>query len=172
MLLSIIFIGKVSVYMKEVFSASECFILVKLDMQTIQDLHLDVNVHTVRHSILKGSYGETRPRVLRDLKPQHVTVSTGGHKVTTTTTTSKKKNNTRLKRRLQQGAACSVQKLQSLPNYFSFAFEIACVFRLGDIGRCLLLLVYSSALLMLCVRQLSTSPYRLALTDTYPRPIS
>lgn len=67
--------------MKEVFSASECFILVKLDMHTIADLHLDVTVHTVRQSILKGSFGETRPRVLRDLKPQHVVVSTGGHKV-------------------------------------------------------------------------------------------
>lgn len=67
--------------MKEVFSASECFIAIKLDMHTIQDLHLDVNVHTVRHSILKGSFGETRPRVLRDLKPQHVVISGGGHKV-------------------------------------------------------------------------------------------
>ncbi|CAM9833807.1 unnamed protein product [Pylaiella littoralis] len=74
-------LGQVAVYMKEVFSASECFIAIKLDMHTIQDLHLDVNVHTVRHSILKGSFGETRPRVLRDLKPQHVVISGGGHKI-------------------------------------------------------------------------------------------
>ena len=67
--------------MKEVFSASECFIAIKLDMHAIQDLHLDVNVHTVRQSILKGNFGETRPRVLRDLKPQHVVISGGGHKV-------------------------------------------------------------------------------------------
>ncbi|CAN0455660.1 unnamed protein product, partial [Ascophyllum nodosum] len=74
-------LGQVSVYMKEVFSATECFISIKLDMQTIQDLHLDVTVHSVRQSILKGNYGETRPRVLRDLKPQHVIVSAGGHKI-------------------------------------------------------------------------------------------
>lgn len=74
-------LGQVSVYMKEVFSASECFILIKLDTHTIADLHLDVDVHSVRHSILKGNFGETRPRVLRDLKPQHVVVSTGGHKI-------------------------------------------------------------------------------------------
>lgn len=67
--------------MKEVFSATECFIAIKLDMHAIQDLHLDVNVHTVRQSILKGNFGETRPRVLRDLKPQHVVISGGGHKV-------------------------------------------------------------------------------------------
>lgn len=67
--------------MKEVFSASECFIAIKLDMSAIQDLHLDVNVHSVRQSILKGNFGETRPRVLRDLKPQHVAISAGGHKV-------------------------------------------------------------------------------------------
>lgn len=67
--------------MKEVFSASECFIAIKLDMHAVQDLHLDINVHTVRHSILKGNFGETRPRVLRDLKPQHVVISGGGHKV-------------------------------------------------------------------------------------------
>lgn len=71
--------------MKEVFSASECFIAIKLDMHAIQDLHLDVNVHTVRQSILKGNFGETRPRVLRDLKPQHVVISGGGHKVWTNT---------------------------------------------------------------------------------------
>lgn len=71
--------------MKEVYSATECFISIKLDMQTIQDLHLDVTVHSVRQSILKGNYGETRPRVLRDLKPQHVIVSAGGHKVVTGT---------------------------------------------------------------------------------------
>lgn len=73
--------SKVAVYMKEVFSASECFIAIKLDMRAIQDLHLDVNVHSVRQSILKGNFGETRPRVLRDLKPQHVVISAGGHKV-------------------------------------------------------------------------------------------
>lgn len=73
--------AQVCVYMKEVFSASECFILVKLDMRVIQDLHLDINVHTVRQSILKGGFGETRPRVLKDLKPQHVNVSAGGNKV-------------------------------------------------------------------------------------------
>ncbi|CAB1112757.1 unnamed protein product [Ectocarpus sp. CCAP 1310/34] len=74
-------LGQVAVYMKEVFSASECFIAIKLDMHAVQDLHLDINVHTVRHSILKGNFGETRPRVLRDLKPQHVVISGGGHKV-------------------------------------------------------------------------------------------
>lgn len=74
-------LDKVSVYMKEVFSATECFIAIKLDMRTIQELHLDVTVHSVRQSILKGNFGETRPRVLRDLKPQHVMVSGGGHKV-------------------------------------------------------------------------------------------
>lgn len=67
--------------MKEVYSAAESFIAIKLDMHAIQDLHLDVNVHTVRQSILKGNFGETRPRVLRDLKPQHVVISGGGHKV-------------------------------------------------------------------------------------------
>lgn len=72
--------------MKEVFSASECFIAIKLDMSAIQDLHLDVNVHSVRQSILKGNFGETRPRVLRDLKPQHVAISAGGHKVHRNTT--------------------------------------------------------------------------------------
>ncbi|CAM9647891.1 unnamed protein product, partial [Ectocarpus fasciculatus] len=74
-------LGQVAVYMKEVFSASECFIAIKLDMHAVQDLHLDINVHTVRHSILKGNFGETRPRVLRDLKPQHVAISGGGHKI-------------------------------------------------------------------------------------------
>lgn len=67
--------------MKEVFSSSECFILIKLDRPIIEELHLDVNPDSVRMSILKGNFGEIRPRVLRDLKPQNVAVSQGSWKV-------------------------------------------------------------------------------------------
>merc|ERR1719239_1142567 len=45
-------LGEVSEYLEEVYLPDDCFILIKLDMDRIRLLKLEVNVHTIVHSIL------------------------------------------------------------------------------------------------------------------------
>ncbi|XP_077989635.1 DNA-directed RNA polymerase III subunit RPC1-like [Glandiceps talaboti] len=45
-------LGEVSEYIEEVFLPDECFILIKMDLERIKLLKLEVNSHTVRQSII------------------------------------------------------------------------------------------------------------------------
>jgi DNA-directed RNA polymerase III subunit RPC1 len=60
-------LGEVASYIKEVFTAEKCYLLIRLNMKIIQDLHLELTVESVRASILD-------PRAKLKLKDKHVLV--------------------------------------------------------------------------------------------------
>ena len=59
-------------YIREVHSRDQSYISIKLDMNAIQNLHLNVDAFTVRNAILFQTHGGPRPAVLRALKERHV----------------------------------------------------------------------------------------------------
>lgn len=70
-------LGEISVYMKEVYAPTKCYISVELDMKAIDQLRLNIDGYTVRKSILRGVTGKTRSKVLRSLKECHVKIKKG-----------------------------------------------------------------------------------------------
>ena len=72
-------LGEISSQIKEVYSKGQCYVSVRLDLETIDQLKLNINALTVRTSILKGARGQTRPAVLRILKDEHVKVKHGSN---------------------------------------------------------------------------------------------
>jgi DNA-directed RNA polymerase III subunit RPC1 len=70
-------LGEISKYIKEVYSKSSCYISIELDLHAIDQLKLDVDAHSVRQSILRGSPGVTKTPVLRCLKEPLVLVKKG-----------------------------------------------------------------------------------------------
>ncbi|KAJ1442575.1 hypothetical protein B484DRAFT_442135 [Ochromonadaceae sp. CCMP2298] len=74
-------LGEVVSYIKEIYRPSDSYISIKLDMQAVQALHLNVNAFTVRNAILHAPGATIRPAVLRMLKDRHVVVCDRGTKV-------------------------------------------------------------------------------------------
>ncbi len=70
-------LGEVSKYIKEVYAPTKCYVSVELDLEAIDQLKLNIDAYTVRNSILKGTRGQTRPAILRSLKPCNVKVKKG-----------------------------------------------------------------------------------------------
>lgn len=70
-------LGEVSTYIREVYAPTKCYISVELDLEAIDQLKLNIDVISVRKSILKGTRGQTRPPILRALKDCHVKVKKG-----------------------------------------------------------------------------------------------
>mmetsp|Transcript_27788 Transcript_27788/g.32419 ORF Transcript_27788/g.32419 Transcript_27788/m.32419 type:complete len:553 (-) Transcript_27788:349-2007(-) len=70
-------LGDVSKYIKEVYAPTKCYISVELDLKAIHQLKLNIDVLSVRRSILKGARGQTRPPILRMLKECHVKIKKG-----------------------------------------------------------------------------------------------
>jgi len=70
-------LGQISEYLKEIYTEKECYISVKLDMEAIEQLKLNIDAMTVRQSILSGARGVTRATILRGLKPHQVKVKEG-----------------------------------------------------------------------------------------------
>ncbi len=70
-------LGEISSYIREVYAPSKCYVSVELDLEAIDQLKLNINVFSVRNSILKGTRGQTRPAILRSLKPCHVKIKKG-----------------------------------------------------------------------------------------------
>lgn len=70
-------LGEVSTYIKEVYSGDDCYLSIKLDMDAIDQLRLNIDAMSVRKSILKGVRGQTRPPVLRSLSDRHVMIKKG-----------------------------------------------------------------------------------------------
>lgn len=70
-------LGQVSSYIKEVYAPSKCYISVELDLKAIDQLKLNIDVYSVRKSILKGVIGHARPAILRSLKEGNVKVKKG-----------------------------------------------------------------------------------------------
>ena len=70
-------LGEVSCYIREVYAPTKCYVSIDLDLVTIDQLKLNIDVYTVRNSILKGTRGQTRPAILRSLKECHVKIKKG-----------------------------------------------------------------------------------------------
>jgi DNA-directed RNA polymerase III subunit RPC1 len=64
-------LGEIAVHIKEVFARDQAYLSVKLDMDAIEQLHLNINARSVRNSILNAS-GIGPRGALRLLKEQHV----------------------------------------------------------------------------------------------------
>ncbi|DBA04436.1 TPA: hypothetical protein N0F65_010032 [Lagenidium giganteum] len=64
-------LGEIAVHIKEVFARDQAYLSVKLDMEAIEQLHLNIDARTVRNSILNG-VGVGPRGALRLLKEQHV----------------------------------------------------------------------------------------------------
>lgn len=72
-------LGEISTYLKEVYSAGQCYISIQLDMEAIDQLKLNIDAFTVRNSILSGARGQTRAPALRLLDDSHVKVKKGSN---------------------------------------------------------------------------------------------
>jgi DNA-directed RNA polymerase III subunit RPC1 len=70
-------LGEISRHIKEVYSAGQCYISIKLDMETIEQLKLNIDANSVRKSILFGQKRQTRPAVLRLIQEKHIKVKRG-----------------------------------------------------------------------------------------------
>ena len=70
-------LGEISSHIKEVYSASQCYVSIKLDMETIEQLKLNIDAMTVRRSILFGQKRQSRPAVLRLIQEKHIKVKRG-----------------------------------------------------------------------------------------------
>lgn len=67
-------LGEVSEYIKEVYSPDGCYISVKLDMDAIEQLKLNIDAFSVRRAILNNRPGSTRSPTLRNLAESHIKV--------------------------------------------------------------------------------------------------
>jgi DNA-directed RNA polymerase III subunit RPC1 len=74
-------LGEIAMYIKEVHNIDQSYVSVKIDMNTVQNLHLDVTVHTIRQSIIRNSGFSNRPAILRLLKEKHVIACEKGHRL-------------------------------------------------------------------------------------------
>jgi DNA-directed RNA polymerase III subunit RPC1 len=72
-------LGEVSKHMKEVYAPDKCYISIELDLEAIEQLKLNVDAASVRHSILHGAPGVTRNATLRALKDGDVKLKKGSH---------------------------------------------------------------------------------------------
>lgn len=69
-------LGEICHYIKEVHRNSGSYVSIKLDLETIEALHLNINASHVRQSILVGTPGTgTRPQILRSLKDKNITIN-------------------------------------------------------------------------------------------------
>ena len=58
------YVGEVCIYIKEIYNMDQSYVSIKLDMDTIQNLHLNINPAKVKHAIIYGAVG-IRVRVLK-----------------------------------------------------------------------------------------------------------
>ena len=72
-------LGEVCKYVKEVYSPEHCYMSFALDMEAIEQLKLNVDVFSVRRSILLGTRGVARNATLRCLKDHHVQIKKGSN---------------------------------------------------------------------------------------------
>jgi DNA-directed RNA polymerase III subunit RPC1 len=74
-------LGEVVRYIKEVHRPMTSYIAIKLDSETIQNLHLSITAASVKQAILNGPSATTRPAILRVLKDRHISISERGNKL-------------------------------------------------------------------------------------------
>ena len=68
-------LGEIAEYIREVYSPSLCYVSIKLDMNTIRSLHLNVDANVVRWAILRNqTSGAIKCPELRSLKDKHVLI--------------------------------------------------------------------------------------------------
>ena len=78
-------LGEISEYICEVYNHSSGYLSVKLDLQTVSNLHLNVSGHTVKRALLSSnlsvvsSNNACKPSLLRSLKEKHVVVYGDSH---------------------------------------------------------------------------------------------
>lgn len=68
-------LSEISKHIREIHCADQSYISVKLDMDAIRNLHLNVDAFSIRWCILKGITGSGKHPVLRMLKDKHVLVT-------------------------------------------------------------------------------------------------
>ncbi len=49
------YVGEVCIYIKEIHNTDQSYVSIKLDMDTIQNLHLNINPAKIKHAIIFGS---------------------------------------------------------------------------------------------------------------------
>ena len=67
-------LGEVSVYIREVYTRNESYVSIKLNKDTIDNLHLQLDARRVKASILHTTPGVQKPSILRGLKEHHIQV--------------------------------------------------------------------------------------------------
>ncbi len=70
-------IFQVSKYIKEVSTATKCYISIKIDLDAIDKLHLDLDIHSVASAILVGKCKDSRVPILNLLKSENICVVEG-----------------------------------------------------------------------------------------------
>ena len=69
-------LGEVALYIKEIYCSSQSYVVVKLDLKRIRQLHLSINAYTVKNSILHSNASTSaRPAILRMLTNLSIIVS-------------------------------------------------------------------------------------------------
>ncbi len=64
-------------HIKEVCTERQCYISVKLDLDTINKLHLDLDIYSVANAILAGKCKDPRVPVLNLLKSENISIVEG-----------------------------------------------------------------------------------------------
>jgi DNA-directed RNA polymerase III subunit RPC1 len=76
-----VLLSEVCEYIKEVHKQDHSYISIKLDLGTIEQLHLTVNAYTVKYALLHNTTGSIRPAILRALKDKHILINEKGNKL-------------------------------------------------------------------------------------------
>lgn len=74
-------LGEICEFIKEVHRQDGSYISIKLDLNTIESLHLSVTAYSVKYALLHNVGGITRPAVLRSLKDKHIVINEKGNKL-------------------------------------------------------------------------------------------
>ncbi len=68
---------QISKCIKEVWTASKCYISIKIDLDTIDKLRLNLDIHSVASAIVAGKCKESRVPVLNLLKSENICIVEG-----------------------------------------------------------------------------------------------
>merc|ERR1712025_600789 len=70
-------LGEVTEYLEEVFLPDDCFILIKLDIERIKLLKLEVNADSIRYEILKAPKLKIKPKDCNVVSDSLITIRPG-----------------------------------------------------------------------------------------------
>ena len=70
-------LGEVTEYLEEVFLPDDCFLLIKLDVERIKLLKLEVNADSIRYEILKAPKLKIKPKDCNVVSDSLITIRPG-----------------------------------------------------------------------------------------------